>query len=129
MRGRLLVDTDVLIEYLRGRPEAAHWLESQEADLSISAISVAELFAGVRGEQEEQMLEEFLLALDVLPATEEVARLAGQYRRDYGASHGTGLADALIAATAAMDGAALATFNRRHYPMLSDLVVPYRRTP
>lgn len=129
MPGRLLVDTDVLVEYLRGRPEAADWLESQEAELAVSAISAAELFAGCRGAREAQRLEEFLLALDVLPATEEIARLAGQYRRRYGPSHGTGLADALIAATAAMDGAALATFNRRHYPMLSDLVVPYPRTP
>lgn len=129
MQGRLLVDTDVLVEYLRGRPEAADWLESQEADLAVSGVSVAELFAGVRGSREAQRLEEFLLALDVLPVTEEIARLAGQYRRRYGPSHGTGLADALIAATAATDGAALATFNRRHYPMLSDLVVPYRRTP
>jgi len=39
---RLLVDTDLLVEYLRGRQEAADWLESQEAELAVSAITVAE---------------------------------------------------------------------------------------
>jgi len=128
MPGRLLVDTDVLVEYLRGRTEAGEWLESQDADLMVSAITVAELFAGIKGERERQILDRFLSALAVLPATEEIGRLAGQYRREYGQSHGTGLADALIAATAAVSGSLLATFNRRHFPMLPKVVVPYRRS-
>ena len=53
--------------------------------------------------------------------------LGGLYRRDYGRSHGTGLADALIAATSEENGADLVTFNRRHFPMVSRLVVPYER--
>jgi predicted nucleic acid-binding protein len=127
MPGRLLVDTDVVVEYLRGRTEASEWLESQEADLLVSVITVAELFAGVKGEHESQSLDRFLSALAVLPATDEIGRLAGRYRRDYGQSHGTGLADALIAATAAVTDSLLATFNRRHFPMLPTVVVPYRR--
>ncbi len=55
MPGRLLVDTDVLVEYLRGRIEAGEWLESQEADLLVSAITVAALFAGVKSERESQV--------------------------------------------------------------------------
>ncbi|MCA1719025.1 MAG: type II toxin-antitoxin system VapC family toxin, partial [Actinobacteria bacterium] len=49
------------------------------------------------------------------------------YRRDYGPSHGTGLADALIAATTEETGADLVTFNRRHFPMISRITVPYER--
>lgn len=56
-----------------------------------------------------------------------MARRGGEYRRDYGPSHGTGLADALIAATAEAVGATLVTFNRRHYPMVARVQVPYRR--
>jgi predicted nucleic acid-binding protein len=127
MSDRLLLDTDLLVEYLRGRAEAGEWLESQDADLAVSAITVAELCAGIKGARESQLLDRFLLALEVLPATEEIGRLAGQYRRDYGPSHGTGLADALIAATATVDGSSLVTFNRRHFPMLPTAVVPYQR--
>jgi predicted nucleic acid-binding protein len=123
---RLLLDTDVLIEYLRGRREAIEYLEGLTADLHLSVISVAELFAGVRGDEEERSLEQFLLAFGILPISESVTRLGGLYRRDYRPSHGTGLADALIAATAEENGVHLVTFNWRHFPM-TEVTVPFER--
>jgi predicted nucleic acid-binding protein len=127
MAERLLLDTDVLIEYLRGRPKAIEYLEGLTSDLCISAVSVAELFVGIKGDAEERSLEQFLLAFAVLPVTEKVARLGGLYRRNFRPSHGTGLADALIAATAEENGADLVTFKRRHFPMVSRLTAPYDR--
>ena len=127
MVGRLLIDTDVLVEYLRDRSEAVAYLEGLSADLHISVISVAELFVGVRGDEEEKSLQQLLLAFVILPVTEKTARLGGLYRRDYGRSHGTGLADALIAATSEVNGTDLVTFNQRHFPMVSRLKVPYER--
>jgi predicted nucleic acid-binding protein len=124
---RLLIDTDVLVEYLRGRSEAVEYLEGLTSDLYISVISVAELFAGVRDDEEEKSLKQLLLAFVILPVTEKSARLGGLYRRRYGGSHGTGLADALIAATSEEHGADLITFNRRHFPMISRITVPYER--
>jgi predicted nucleic acid-binding protein len=124
---RLLLDTDVLIEYLRGRREAVEYLEGLTSDLYLSVISVAELFAGVKGDEEEKSLKQLLLAFVVLPVTEKTAQLGGLYRRDYGRSHGTGLADALIAASSEENGTDLVTFNRRHFPMVSRLTVPYER--
>ncbi len=127
MAERLLLDTDVLVEYLRGRQTAVDYLESLTSDLCVSVISVAELFAGARDGEEERSLKQFLLAFTLLPVTEKVAQRGGLYRRDYGPSHGTGLANALIAATAEENGANLATFNRRHFPMVSRITVPYER--
>lgn len=125
MSGRLLIDTDVLIEYLRGRPKAVEYVEGLTADLHLSVISVAELFAGVKGDEEEKSLKQLLLAFVILPVTEKTARLGGLYRRDYGKSHGTGLADALIAATNEEHGTDLITLNRRHFPMVSRIRAPY----
>ena len=93
----------------------------------LSVISVAELFAGVKGDEEEKSLNQLLQAFVILPLTEKTARLGGLYRKDYRPSHGTGLADALIAATANENGAGLVTFNRRHFPMVSGITVPYDR--
>ena len=45
---RLLLDTDVLIDYLRERMEAVRYLESLDSLLFISVITVAELYSGVR---------------------------------------------------------------------------------
>jgi predicted nucleic acid-binding protein len=90
-------------------------------------MTVAELYVGVRGEREQHGLEQFLLAFEVLPVTQEVGRVGGLFRRDYGPSHGTGLADALIGATAVLYQATLVTLNSRHYPMLNNVQVPYTR--
>src|SRR5919199_1289802 len=127
MAERLLLDTDILVEYLRGRSKAIEYLEGLTSDLYVSVISVAELFVGIKGEVEERSLKQFLLAFAVLPVTEKVARLGGLYRRDFRSSHGTGLADALIGATAVENGVNLVTFNRRHFPMVSRIEVPYER--
>lgn len=127
MSERLLIDTDVLIDYLRNRPQAVSYLESATGTLLVSAMTVSELFAGVREGQERTALSAFLGAFEVLPLDRAVAEKGGLFRRDYGKSHGTGLADALIAATAEVHSAQLVTLNTRHFPMLSNIVVPYRK--
>lgn len=121
----LLIDTDVLIDYLRERQQAVAYLESLAEPALISAVTVAELYAGVREGKERSALDIFIRAFEVIPLDTEVAIKGGLYRRDYGKSHGTGLADAMIAASAEARGAALVTLNGRHFPMLKDVVVPY----
>jgi predicted nucleic acid-binding protein len=124
----LAVDTDVLIDYLRDRPEAVDILEDCQRPLALSVIPVAGLYAGVREGDERTRLDAFVEAFELLPLDSRAAAQAGLWRQRYGRSHGTGLADALIAACAAAAGATLATLNRRHFPMLSDLLVPYEKT-
>ena len=123
----LLIDTDVLIDYLRDRPEAVAYLESLTDNLLISAITVAELYAGVREGGERDALDSFVRAFEIVNANEQIAVKGGLYRRDYSKSHNTGLADALIGATAELRHAELVTLNRKHFPMLSDVVVPYQK--
>ncbi len=117
MAVRLLLDTDVLIDYLRDRTES----------LLISSISVAELYAGIRDESERKSLETFLQAFQIVPVDREIAVKGGSYRRDYVKSHNTGLADALIAATAGIRQATLVTLNRKHFPMLEEVIRPYQK--
>jgi predicted nucleic acid-binding protein len=127
MADRLLLDTDVLIDYLRGRAEAVAYLESLSGPLVISAMTVGELYAGVREGDERSRLETFLNAFEIVPLDSAIAARGGLYRRDYGKSHSTGLADALIAATAELSKARLVTLNDRHFPMLADVIVPYQK--
>lgn len=127
MPNRYLIDTDVIVEYLRGREAAIEFLEGFEGELLLSVITVAELYSGVKGEEEKQSLEQFLLAFEVIPIDEDLAKNGGLFRNEYYPSHGIGLADALIAATASEENATLVTFNRRHYPMLDEVIVPYSR--
>ncbi len=123
----LLLDSDVLIEYLRLKPQAVAYVEALPTVPLLSVITAAELFSGVRDGQERNQLETLIAAAQVLPVTELIARQAGLFRRQYRQSHRPELADMLIAATALVHSATLATFNAKHFPMLPDLVVPYQR--
>ena len=121
----LLVDTDILIDYLRGRPEAVAYLDTVQAPLVLSVLTIAELYAGVRDGDERAQLDAFVSAFGSIPLDRDIAVTGGLYRRDYGKSHGTGLADALIAATAITRGFTLVTHNAKHFPMITALIVPY----
>lgn len=127
MSERLLLDTDVLIDYLRGRPNTVSYIEDRTETLLVSTITVAELFAGVREGKERTALSAFLSAFESVPVDASIAERGGLFRRDYGRSHNTGLADALIAATAEQVQARFVTLNRKHFPMLADVDIPYAK--
>jgi predicted nucleic acid-binding protein len=122
-----LVDTDVMIDFLRGQAQAVAFMQAVPLPVHVSAITVAELFAGVREGEEKAALDTALTACRVHPLTADIAMRGGLWRRDYGRSHGVGLADALIAATAEHAGLDLVTLNARHYPMLERISIPYRK--
>ena len=127
MSDALLFDTDVLIEYLRGRNAAARFFNAnQSGHWYVSTITIAELYAGVRP-HEEEVLRNFLDLFEEVGLNSSLARRAGLLRNQHARTHGTGLADAVIAASADSVGATLVTFNERHYPMIDDLVVPWNR--
>ncbi len=116
----VLVDSDILIEVMRGRDASvvAQWLELSQSDNPIlcSPVGVAEVWTGARS-NEHQALKTLFQALVCVPIDHETGRRAGDYLRQYGKSHGVELGDALIAAAAVLNGAALWTRNRKHYPM------------
>lgn len=125
MANRLLLDTDVIVDYLRGRPEAVEYLESRNDTLLLSSITVAELFAGVREGRERTALSALLNAFEIVSVNREIAERGGLYRREYGRTHGVGLADALIAASSESASAELVTLNSKHFPMITGLRAPY----
>lgn len=127
MTSPLLLHTDVLIDYLHGWPDAVAFLKKTRRSLCVSAVTVAELHVGVREGPERQVLDRFLGLMEVVAITPGIAKQGGLWRRDYGKSHGTGLMDALIAASAEMTGCTLATLNEKHFPMLEAVLVPYHK--
>jgi predicted nucleic acid-binding protein len=123
----MLVDSDVLIAHLRGFGAARDWLLGTRADgpLAISVVSIAELVGGMRSDERREVWR-LLSSFRAEPATEIIARRAGEMMRRYRRSHsGIGLGDYLIAATADVKGLQLATLNVRHFPMFDDLQPPF----
>ncbi|MBW1976282.1 MAG: type II toxin-antitoxin system VapC family toxin [Deltaproteobacteria bacterium] len=123
----ILVDTDVLVDFLRGYGKAVSFVNSNSDRIILSSIVVAELYAGVKGEGEQFILDSFVSLFPVVAITAEIAKTGGLYKRDYGKSHGVGLADAILAATAEVEGAELRTLNVKHYPMFKYLEPAYRK--
>jgi len=121
----LLFDTNILIDYLRGRQEARDLLDAQDEEPHVSVGSVLELYAGFKNRREEQSGERLLSEAKVLPATKDIAKRAGVFARLYEPSHGLDDIDALIAATAEHHGLRLATLNVKHFPMFPKLKRAY----
>jgi len=114
----VLVDTDVLINFLRGKRQAKEFLLSQlnnSISIFCSVITVAEIHAGMRPHEMEKT-RGLLDNLEIIPVTRNIAEKAGHYKQAI-KSHPLELDDCLIAATAHLHNASLATCNVRHYPM------------
>ena len=123
----ILLDTDVLVDFFRGHSKAVAFVKAHSDRIILSSIVVAELYAGVKGDAEQAALENFVSLFRVVPVSVEIAKAGGLYKRDYGKSHGVGLADCILAATAESENAELKTLNTKHYPMLKGLKPAYKK--
>jgi toxin FitB len=118
----IVLDTNVLSEPLRPRPDRAvvQWLGAQ-SDVAVTAVTVGELYVGVRLLPQGKRREELLLAIEtalerhsgrVLAYDEPSARI---YARLQEARRASGrpltVEDGMIAAIALCHGALLATRN------------------
>lgn len=127
MGSSILPDTDILVDFFRGHRKAVAFVNAHSLRIILSSIVVAELYAGVKGDAEQTALDNFVSLFRVVPVSVEIAKAGGLYRRDYGRSHGVGLADAVMAATAETENAELKTLNTKHYPMLENLRPAYNK--
>ena len=113
----VIVDSDLLIWHLRGRPAAVEYVRALSARgrLGVCAISRTEVLAGARP-RELPTTEAFLDACETLPVDARVAdRAAAWIRAERRKGLTVAVADALIGATAALAGIPLHTCNARHF--------------
>jgi predicted nucleic acid-binding protein len=120
----MLVDTDVLVWYLRGSERAAEALERLDP-VRLSVVTYMELVQGMRSKDELRVLRSTLAGwgATVRMIDEAVSTRAMLYVEQHFHSHALRLADALIAATAVADGVPLLTANDKHYRVLADLAI------
>ena len=124
---KLLLDTSVLIDVLRGRKDRKLLLRrliEEGHSLSTTVLNVAELYAGMRA-GEEARTEEFLGGLECVALRSSAARLAGRLKSAWQKKGRTlTLADTLIAAVAIEERCVLLTDNRKDFPMRELSVYP-----
>jgi predicted nucleic acid-binding protein len=116
----ILLDTSVIIDALRAQRGRCEFLDlrKQNGDtLACSAVSAAEVYAGMRP-SEAKATEDFFQGLECIEVTQGIARQAGSLKYEWARKGVTiDIPDAIIAATALLYDLHLATDNLKDFPM------------
>jgi len=111
---KFLFDSDVIIWYLKGRPEEKALIKALAKDgrLCMSVITITEIRAGLTKNAPDiiKSLKEIFIPISI---NEEISEIAGDFKQKYN----LGIADMLIASCAVYTGSALVTYNKKHFPM------------
>ncbi len=124
----VIIDTSIIIDHLRQSQAKTTALMAiaekiPQQELALSVISVQEVYEGqsTRSKNKEHYLIGTISPLTILPYTYEIAQHAGEIARDL--PNPIEFADAAIAATALIHGAALYTLNQKHFAKIKDLEI------
>jgi len=77
MARSILLDTDILVDFFRGHSKAVAFVNTHSARIILSSIVVAELYAGVKGDVEQAVLDNFVSLFHVVPVSTEIAKPEG----------------------------------------------------
>lgn len=126
----VLVDTDIMIDFLRGYPPALIFLESLgESEIYIFGFVVMELIQGYRNKSEQKKLEQELMDYQKIWPSPETCEEGLTVFSRFHLSQGLGIIDALIGQLAVALNLPLHTFNQKHYAMIPHLktIQPYQK--
>ena len=120
----MIIDTDVLVWYLRGN-EAAKQAVEENIPFSISVVTYMELVQGMINKAEMKKFQKQLQTwnVNIIQIDKEISARAMFYVQEYALSHSMMLADGLIAATVVQYGEVLLTANDKHYKYLPTIEV------
>lgn len=112
----MIIDTDVLIWYLRGSTKAKEVVEAA-IPFSVSAVTYMELVQGMKDKSEFRRFQKAFKSwnIDIIHIDREISSRATFYVQEYHLGHSMMMADALIAATVVQESDTLITANDKHY--------------
>lgn len=124
-----LIDTSVIINYLRDKGSTVKTLDNLEGELCSSYVCLAELYEGIfrvkEPEKAEKTVMDFFAGLSqTFSLDHEIAKTFGQLRADL-KKQGSIIEDLdlLLAATCIAHKLTLITANSKHFSKITDLVV------
>jgi len=120
----MLIDTDVLVWYMRGNEKAKHLIRNTKG-FSISIVTYIELVQGLRNKEELSILRNSFKSWSatIIYINEEISAKAMFLVEQYFLSHSIQLADALIGATSMIYGLPLLTANTKHYKIMRNIIL------
>lgn len=119
----IVVDTDILIDAAHSVEDAVNCLQQieEKSVLAISVVTSMEMIIGCRNKKELTLLDQFFQRFEVLSLDNRISDTATELLKTYRLSHGLLIADALIAATAIINGTQLISKNQKDYRFIEQL--------
>jgi len=118
----LILETDILIWYLRGNEKAKNIVEDN-IPFSISVVTYMEIIQGMKNKEEFKLFQKQMLRWNtkIIQIDQEISSRAMFYVQEYSLSHSMMLADSLIAATVVQNSEILITANDKHYKFIPNI--------
>ena len=117
-----LIDTSVIVDYLRKNKRAASFLNSLD-QIVISVITAGEIYQGAKDKKELKSIKKLFKFFKILPIDEQISQLSLKLLEKYTLSNGLLILDSIIAAAAIKNNLTLITGNFKHFKMIKDLKV------
>jgi predicted nucleic acid-binding protein len=122
---KAFIDSDILIWHLRGEKKALRFLKKihdiEKHELWTGAMQRAEVIFFMRPQEEGDTIL-FLSQFQTAPVNQKIVDLAGEYYRTWNPKNGMDINDAILAATAHLNGGKIYTLNNKHYS-ISDVII------
>jgi len=119
----ILLDTNVLIEILKGNQKTIDKVQSFTGTLAISAITAMELYYGAHNKAELTKLEKFVSLFHMIQLSEHISIQATKLVKTYAKSHHLDIPDSLIASTVLVNNCKLFTYNVKDFKYIKDIVL------
>jgi len=118
-----LLDTNVLIEILKGNQKTIDRVKDLNGILAISSISRMELYYGAFNKAEIEQIEKFTSLFEIIQINEAISLEATRLVKTFAKSHNLDIPDSLIAATTLLNNAGLLTYNIKDFRFITGLTL------
>ena len=118
----MIIDTDVIVWYLRGNEKAREIVESR-IPFAISVVTYMELIQGMKNKEEFRLFHRQIQKwnTDIIQIDKEISSRAMFYVQEYALSHSMMLSDALVASTVVQNNETILTANVKHYQFIPNI--------
>ena len=117
----ILLDTNILIDILKGEEKTIVKVQNFTAPLAISSITAMELYYGAFNKAEINKLEKFIALFQIIHVSESISYQAVKLVKTYAKSHNLDIPDSLIASSAIVNNCQLFTHNIKDFKYIEQV--------
>ncbi len=118
----VIIDTNVIIESLKGREKTIEILEKIGLEnIAISSISEMELYVGALNKKELNFIKKRLEKIEIFDVDKRISRKSAELVFEFSKSHNLDIPDSIIAATCLVYDIPLLTYNTKDFKFIPGL--------